>query len=214
MLLNKLSMATAGAAVIATMGVISAPAQATLLDFNYTTIQGGSGSFTLDTNVVDTNSASSSGFYPKAISNFTIKDSQLKVSQFESLDLNVREESYNTMPVTGLGILYDLDQPQPKTFGMHFTGKSLIKNVSGSKTLSDDPSAYVSTFGGGIVGGPVDNVVGGEVIDKITVTLHPDNNTRSVSEPSATIGILAIGALGTGSLLKRNMKRKGFLTKS
>ncbi|MUG91803.1 hypothetical protein F7734_04680 [Scytonema sp. UIC 10036] len=64
---------TAGSTTLFPLGflLIQSPAYAALLEFNFTTQQGGTGSFVLDTSVSDTSPDILRGTFPSAISNFT-----------------------------------------------------------------------------------------------------------------------------------------------
>ncbi len=67
--IKKLSLAVAGAAFIALLTGATAPVQAALLDFSFTTESGATGSFTLDT---DTPSSSEPGIFGPGVSFFAV----------------------------------------------------------------------------------------------------------------------------------------------
>lgn len=182
--ISKVSMATAGAAFL-TMGLVSAPAEAALLDFSFNTVKGGTGSFTLDTSAVDINTSSPSGLYDNAISDLNING-----TNYGTRDLNVIPESLNGEPVAGFGIIFE---PPATGVGMYFGDQTIAKK------LPEDPSVYESKFAGGVVGSFAGDPAGLDYIPQI--------NVQAVPEPNATAGILAIGAIVAGSRLRRKMKK-------
>ncbi len=193
-LFKKLSIATAGVAFFTTMGVVSAPVQAAVLDFSFNTAKGKTGSFKLNTSAMYTSPASSStyGSFDNAISDFTINNVDGKNYGPLALDLTTtadKDELGQTL--TGFGIIFD--PPTLNAVAMNFYDPSLITK------LSDNPSAYTSSFRGGII-----EKFGSNTIDDFIVP--GQLNVEAVPEPNTTVEILAFGAIGVGWRLKRKIE--------
>lgn len=190
---------TAGGTVLFPLGftLVQSPAYAALLEFNFTTEQGGLGSFTLDTSVANTRpDISIFGIYPDAISNFTFSGTRPAAAQGElvvqSSQLRINSAAYGG-PFRGS----EGDGPVSQ-LNLNFSRFSPI----GPNFLPSDPSQYVPVFP------PVGSILfstGGnpsETINSLTV------RSRAIPDSTNTFGLLALSALGAGSAFHQKLKQK------
>ena len=191
--LNKFAQFSIAASVVllTTMGANLAPARAALLNFSFTTEDGGNGSFKLNTAVADTIADDKLGFYSKAIADLTFNGSLLlpvsDVLTNSSSDGNGNKFttlSFNSSDFTTIGLQFEDND-----------GKLINQ-------LSSSPSDYK------FLTGYFDNTDGISLpIVGATVTGTAEA-VSAVPEPGSTISILALGALGAGALAKRRIKGK------
>ena len=210
--MKTLFIAVAGAAFIAlgTGGI--APAQAAPLDFNFTTVSGATGSFTLETDTSPSPEPAifGAGFrgisYPNAVSDFSFASSQLNVNgAIADYQVAPSLNSDVLAPVFGFpfsGVLSGVAYPSGCSSGITYTcrisvGTIYNGNISELPLLSDDPDSYPS---GSFV----------TLYDTTGTPLSTDRitNLQSVSrqpipESNSSLGILAFGIAGVGLLLKR-----------
>jgi len=175
---KKLSPVTAGIAILV-LGVFSAPAQASLLNFSTTTVGKQTVSFTLDTSTPYTPPTSgpySGGFF-NAVSDFTLNG-----TNYGTENLSTTTDNFGVGPLTGFGIVTNFNPPAG--VGLDFTDLSLIRQ------LKSEPTNYTSSFYGGTVGVFGAETTGNDFITKIDVTAVP--------EPNFTVGIVAFCAFAVG----------------
>ena len=202
----RLSIATITTALIA---FSAAPAGAVLLDFNFTTEQGSTGSFTLDTD-----SASSSTYtaplifaedtggisYPNAVSDFSFSSTSntVKLSS-ETADYTVFPTLNGRREVNSLvsyeSSLAPTDNPE---LGSTILVGVLLPYTGDTPNLSDDPSSYTR----GIDNAYIDYLPGGDIIYREQITVL-GVSAQPVPEPSSVLGVLAFGILGAGLLRNR-----------
>ncbi|MDJ0553267.1 MAG: hypothetical protein QNJ68_02245 [Microcoleaceae cyanobacterium MO_207.B10] len=194
---------------IATIGI--SPANAALLDFSFTTDEGGIGSFTLDTSVprypiYDPNIW---GLYPNSISNFNFSGSQPAASggylwaikYNERLTFRINSAAYGG-PSNVPGIPAQDDGPVSQlAFFFEFPETN--------EFVPSEPSDYVPTFDfvgftGYIIFDP--GASEGEYINSVTVSY----SSQDIPEPTSSTAILSLGSLGAASLIKRllNFKKR------
>lgn len=207
-IVNKLSIATVGAAFIALGVGTTAPATAASLDFSFTTASGGTGSFTLDT---DTAPGSEPAFffvqgqplqegfgYAGAVSDFSFSSQATSLSNLTG-DINVYPTVNTSEFSADDGVLSLLFGPSGRSADENplvEIALVYLGNVSELPVLSDEPSSYSSLFGIQVYGN--DTVIVDELITEYQV----------VPEPGSVLGTLALGIGGAGLLLKRQMNRK------
>lgn len=213
--MKTLFMAVAGAVFMA-VG-IAVPAQAALLDFNFTTQSGATGSFTLETDTSPSPEPAifGAGFtgisYPNAVSDFSFSSPQLNVNGgIADYQVAPSLNSDVLAPVFGFpftGVLSGVAYPSGCSSGITYTcrisvGTIYNGNISELPVLSDDPDSYPS---GSFV----------TLYDTIGTPLSADRITnvqvaarKAVPESGSTLGILAFGIGGVGLLLKRKNRKK------
>lgn len=188
-LFKKLSPVTAGIAILA-LGVFSAPAKASVLNFSATTVGQQTVSFALDTSTPYTppTSGPDSGGFFNAVSDFTLNG-----TNYGTESLTTTTDNFGTGPLTGFGILTNFNPPTG--VGLDFTNLSLISQ------LSNAPTTYTSSFYEGVVGVFGAETTGGD--DFITQI-----NVAAVPEPNFTVPILALCGFAVG-FGKRNLIPRG-----
>lgn len=170
----------------------TAPASAAQLNFDFTTARQNTGSFTLDTSILDSEPTTNVGLFQNAITNF-----QFEGARFDApIDLSA---SYSDSQTS-----FFASDPSNQLFNINlfFSG-----NIADD--LPDDPANYIpfpqsfdgrvgffGGYGGGFeVGGIADN---DSRITSVSVTAVP--------EPSTTLGFGI--ALGFGALIKSQHSKK------
>ncbi|BAZ18611.1 hypothetical protein NIES4071_104960 (plasmid) [Calothrix sp. NIES-4071] len=212
--MQRLFMTVAGAVLMALGSGTYAPVQAALLDFNFTSVSGVTGSFTLDTDTKFSPQPSAGAgpglpgiLYPNAVSNFFLSSPQL--------NLNGVTADYEVVPPAtsdrlglppGLGVLSGAVYPSgcsAQNFGCLVTAGVLYAgNLSQLPVLSDNPVDYKS--------------LGIEFFDPQTgeqINLTPDLYTnfqvvrrQSIPEESSSLSLLIFGVVSTCLLSKRIQK--------
>ena len=208
--IKKLSMAVAGAAFIALLTGATAPVQAALLDFSFTTESGATGSFTLDT---DTPSSSEPGIfgpgvtgisYPNAVSNFSVSAPYINLSDVTT-DFNVVPSitsDFIGFP-PNLGVLSGVSYPRGCITAPGFTCLFDVAvfysgNLSELPVLSDNPLSYSRGAGIRLYNSTTqerlltDNITNFQVVRK-----------QPVPESGSSLSLLAVGIGSVGLLLKR-----------
>jgi hypothetical protein len=211
---QKLSLAVAVAAFVAMGTVAVDPVQAALLDFNFTTVSGATGSYTLNTDILPSPEPSfgvgplnPGVLYPNAVSNFF----------FSSPQINITDESadWGAVPSIVLGppgspilaaVLYESGCSTKTSFACLI---NVVVGYSGAiSKLSDDPNSYLLGLSVEIFD-PTNNFqsLGREPFSSYQVVRR-----QAVSEPNTYLGILAFGISGAALLMKRKIKTKQFET--
>lgn len=209
--MHKLSAFSFGT-LFAVLGVVTAaPAEAARLQFNFTTEQGGVGSFILDTETEAVPESELPDFftiregnqaYLNAVSNFSFSSPYLN---FENLDAD-----YGVFPTVDFGPLLGVpDTPGvytavyapagclfeplefcPTEFPIAYTG-----DVSELPNLADDPSTFAEGFDIASVD-PLTGVISSDPLTSFSV--------EAVPEPASVVGVLLLGGVSfCGSLRKR-----------
>ena len=200
----KQSMATTG--VVATLGativlgalLTTTPANAALLDFNFSTRNGATGSFTLNTSSLDTDPSPDFSLFPSAITDFEY--SGLGFSAPLDLEASTPNPGPRTVffvrGLSGNNLLFD--------FGLEFSDLNLADN------LSDNPAdyspfsldSYIGTFAG--YGGGFELLEGGEYPPSVGYFFTPITSVTVANQPSAPVPepgtVLGLGLLGMWSL--------------
>lgn len=201
----KQSMATAG--VVTTVGATfalgtfgAAPATGAQLDFDFSTTNGKTGSFTLNTSTLDSEPGIDSGIFQNAITNFEYSGVGF------SAPLGVRTSTPNPGPRTSFYVSAFEGNTQDVLFyfNLDFSDLSLVND------LSDDPADYslssvngsfgaFAGYGGGFEGSESEQSQYGYLYSPVTsVTVVP--------EPLTIIG--SGMAIGFGALLQRKYSKK------
>lgn len=187
--------------------------------------------FEIDTTVQDQDQADNSrGYFPGAIQNYTRRNLPDRSSIFESSPLGNLTVSKLTSDATGNGLgLFDtngleitLNRLQQLLGGVNFSNDVLRYDVAFDSIPSStnnftffipsNDSNLINNLSGltqfnelrGILPGavfPNDNRTG-------TFCLSEQGSCQQVPEPTATAGLLGVGALGVASLVKRNKHLK------
>jgi hypothetical protein len=181
----KRSMATIG--VVATVGativlgtvVNTAPANAALLNFNFLTRNGATGSFTLNTSIQDTNPASGAGLFQNAITN--LEYPLFGISDSEPLDLRT---FFNGPEV----VIFDT-----RTQGGSYL--SLYLDYDNPDQLSDDPNDYFISTSGSFAGygGLIGTFNSTQFSRIIGLTVNRENEPTPVPEPGTVLGLGLLG---------------------
>ncbi len=218
--MQRLSMAAFGAVFLAVGTAGTAPAQAALLDFSFTTNSGTTGTFTLNTDAAPATDPALFGdptvqgpivlgiSYPGAISNFSLSAPNSNLSiELETADFDVAPLLTSNI----LGLPPDLGVLSGAVFpsGCSTGNFSCLLNVaviySGDllelPVLSDEPNSYSRGLSIDFFNPATQELLNREFIS-------PDN-LQVVPEPSLVPAKLAFGIGGAGLLLmKRKMNRK------
>jgi hypothetical protein len=211
MQMKRLSMAALGAAFIALGTFTTAPATAALLEFNFDTEGGGTGSFTLNTEAspnpetVLFRPGLTGITFPNAVSNFSFSAPYINLSSDTtnwSFAPSVTSDVFG-LPAN-LGVLSGVNYPSGCTTPTSFTCTFNVAVLySGNLSeLSDDPLSYRG--------------IGIEVNDPITIDLLLRDDITNfrvvfrkvVPESDSGLSVLAFGIGGAGLLLKRKMNTK------
>lgn len=204
---QALSFAVALSGFVSMGTVALEPAQASLLDFSFTTINGAEGTFTLDTDtppsLVPSLGISTPGFpgilYPNAVSNFSFRSPerpQLNVSnQVADWEVIPNIPSVETGNLSGLVFPSGCSAEAPFTclinVGVLYTGNP--------SELSDNPDSYPVGLG-------VDSFDSTNNFASFGIEPLSDYKVvrrETVPEPNTYLGTLAVGIYGTALLLKR-----------
>lgn len=183
------------------------PAQAALLDFSFTTINGATGTFTLDTDTtpspIPSIGAGIGGFpgilYPSAVSDFSFSSAQ-------SPEFNLSNEIVDWEIIPGIipgnmGNLSGVVSPSGCSTGTTFTCLINIGVLYTGNTseLSDNPDSYPVGLGIELFDPTNNNAsLGIEPFSEYKVVQR-----ETVPEPNTYLSIFALGIYGTASALKR-----------
>ena len=198
---KKLSMVTAGAAFIALGTFSTDPATAALLEFDFTTENGATGSFTLNTDIPPANEPANFGIgiglsYPNAVSDFSFSAPYISPLNSVTADYDVAPSIPLAPGVVLSGVSYPSGCSRATIFNCLI---NVAVFYSGNvPELSDDPLFYPRGLG-------ID------VFDPTTSQLiFRDDivNFEIVPEPDSVLGTLAVGIGGASLLLKRKMNKK------
>lgn len=201
--MKKLSMAALGATFIALGTFGTTPASATLLEFDFTTSNGGTGSFTLDTDTVPNPEPVSSGSeptgitFPNAVSDFSFSAPYINLSS-DTVDWSITPSI--SSDVIGLpantGVLSGVNYPSgcATPSGISCTSNVAVLYSGNLSELSDDPLSYRG--------------LGFEVIEPLIRDNITNFQVQAVPEPDSILGTLAFGIGGVLVLLKYKMNRK------
>ena len=211
-----LQLIAASGAVLTTLGTFLLPADAAILNFDFTTLTK-SGSFKLDTATVDSDLDPNQGFFEDAISDFFFDGNLISAS--EDLRTEQAEDPDN-------GEFFTLFRFGPIIIDSPIDDNRLgLTDLNLINTLSASPSDYtlrLSTFGtlefGGLIVRPPGEVPDPEFTDLndpprfdsffvqgLAVSQDGDGGDPTrIPEPSSPISLLlVIVAGGIGSLLKK-----------
>lgn len=211
---QQLSIAIASAAFIAVGTVAVNPVQAALIDFNFTTKRGATGTFTLNTNTPPSPEPAIFRFgvrgisYSNAVSDFSISAPYLNLSSVTA-DYNIAPSI--TSNVLGfpanLGVLSGVSYPSGCITAPGFTclfnvSQLYSGDLSELPVLSDNPLFYLQG-------------VGIDFQDPITKESLRDDITnlqairrQAVPEPNTYLGTLAFGIGGVALFMKRILENK------
>lgn len=212
--LKSLPIAIA-AAVIAVGTVAADSSQAALLDFNFTTESGATGSFTLDTDTPPSPDPAlvrfgSTGFaYPNAVSDFSISAPYLNLSSVTT-DFYVVPLLSNFFGSSGTGITSGVSYDPGCITAPGFTCTfGLSVSYSGDPSelpvLSDDPISYST----GLAVGIFENR---ELLVRDSITNFKIVPRQSIPESNTTLSVLTFGIGSVSLLLKRKISRTGKAT--
>lgn len=222
--IKKLSMAVAGSAFIALLTGATAPVQAALLDFSFTTESGATGSFTLDTDTPPSNEPAllapdapeATGIsYPNAVSNFSLSAPYINLSNVTT-DFNIApslSSDFIGLPAN-LGVLSGVSYPPGCITAPGFTclfdaALFYSGNLSELPILSDNPLSY--SRGAGI---RFYNPTNRELLITDNITNFQVISRQPVPESDSSLSLLAFGIASVGFLLKRNSDRTGKATQA
>lgn len=178
-----------GGAVLASLGtaLTASPAYSALLNFSFTTEEGGMGSFTLNTSVEDTRpDINVFDVYPNAISNFNFMGTQPATAEGELIvqedQIRINSAAYGGPFRPSVG-----DGPESQVI----LG---LASAIGPNFLPSDSAAYElsSASFSGVLFSPGGNP--SEAIDSLTVT--PASTPVSTPEPTALPSLIVLAALG------------------
>ncbi len=214
--MQKLSIAVAGVAFIVLGTVSVEPVQAALLDFNFTTTSGATGSFTLNT---DTKSAGEPALfrlgatgisYPNAVSNFSFSAPYLNLSSITT-DFNVATSITSELIglPANLGVVSGVSYPpgcitSPGLSCIFDAGLLYTGNQTELPVLSDDPNSYSTNLAVNFYNPTTQQSL---VLDNIT-NVRVVNRQVPESNSGLSILVSAIGAFGL--LMKRNLHTSVF----
>ncbi|MEA5595751.1 PEP-CTERM sorting domain-containing protein [Rivularia sp. UHCC 0363] len=211
---QKFSLAVAVAAFVA-VGTVTVPAQAALLDFDFTSVSGVTGSFTLNTNIppspvpsFGTGPGNPGVIYPNAISNLIFSSPQINVSG-ENADWGIVPSIVLGPPSSPVlsSILYPLGCSTTTSFvctinvGVGYAG-ALSK-------LSDDPNSYRIGLGIELF----DSTNNFQSFGREPFISYQVVRRKAVPEPNTYLGTLALGVCGVALQMKRKMKTKRYRDK-
>jgi hypothetical protein len=224
MTLNPIAKsAVAGATLLAGAGANLQPAHAVLLNFDFSLNNGGTGSIVLNSDVVDTNQDFNTNpptsLLPEQVPFVGSFPGAVVAAQYTDATGNVVRNSQPTNLITfstGPGTLQYLSYGDQFGVILNFapgddaTTSTLINNIS------SDPALYQASF---VLNppppGPGQPTNSNTGIDQYNAAIADPTATggltataTAVPEPSSTAGLVALGAMGAGSLLKRKRKKK------
>ncbi|WP_375471888.1 hypothetical protein [uncultured Nostoc sp.] len=205
--MRRLSMAALGVAFIAMATVPTLPAEAALLEFNFTTKSSGTGTFILDTDTArDPNPAlftnPSGSFtegisYPGAISDFTFSAPSRSLSNlsgdfgvFPSIPFAPNSIGVNSGLISPAGCLTAPDYYCSVRIDVQYLG-----NLSELPVLSTNPLSYFTATDIKLVDPPTGKVLSSDPIISFRAVRVPESDS--------VLGLLAIGVGGAALLLKR-----------
>lgn len=207
--MKRLFQAAFGVAFTALGTVVGiVPSQAALLDFNFTTQSGGTGSFILDTDTapdpnpalyINPNGSFFEGVsYPGAISNFSFSGSYRSFSN-NSGDFGV----FPSIPFApnSTGVLSSVDSPAGCLTAPDYTCSieidvEYLGNISELPVLSTNPLSYFTATDIKFYDSLTGDVLSSDPITSFQAVRVPESDS--------VIGLLAFGVVGAGLLLKRN----------
>ncbi|HEY9692212.1 MAG TPA: PEP-CTERM sorting domain-containing protein [Oculatellaceae cyanobacterium] len=222
MTLNLITkLAVAGATLLAAAGVNQQSAHAVLLNFDFALNNGGTGSIVLNSDVVDTNQDFNTNpptsLLPEQVPFVSSFPGAVVAAQYTDATGNVVRNSQPTDLIafsTGQGTLQYLSYGDQFGVILNFapgddtTTSTLINNIS------SDPALYQASFvlnpPPPAPGQPTNRNSG---IDQYGEDILDANATggftatAAVPEPSSSAGVVVLGAMGVGSLLKRKRKK-------
>ncbi|MHC5613095.1 MAG: hypothetical protein ACYTXA_19355 [Nostoc sp.] len=205
--MRRLSMAALGVAFIAMATIPTLPAQAALLEFNFTTKSSGTGSFTLDTDTArDPNPALFSNpdgsftdgiSYPGAISDFTFSAPSRSFSNlsgdfgvFPSLPLASNSVGALSTVLSPAGCLTAPDYSCSVGIDVKYLG-----NISELPVLSTNPLSYFTATDIKFLDSQTSKLLSSDPITSFRAVRVPESDS--------VLGLLAIGVGGAALLLKR-----------
>ena len=212
--LKSLPIAIA-AAVIAVGTVAADSSQAALLDFNFTTESGATGSFTLDTDTPPSPDPALvrfgfTGFaYPNAVSDFSISAPYFNLSSVTT-DFNVVPLLSNFLGLPGTGLTSGVSYEPGCITAPGFTCTlGLSVSYSGDPSelpvLSDDPISYST-------GLAVSIFENRELLVRDSITNFKIVPRQSIPESDTSLSVLTFGIGSVILLLKRKISRTGKAT--
>lgn len=217
-----LFMAVAGATFVMGTGAI-APAQAASLDFSFTTVNGATGTFTLDTDATPSPDPANFGVnpitrlpitglsYPNAVSNLFLSSAP------QQLNLSGESADFEIAPTLDSDLIGVLDGEGVISGGVFPAGCSreirfrclftlsvgYTGNLSQLPQLSDDPTSYPSGLSIDFFEPTTAQLVNRDRITNL-------QTRQRVPEPQSGLSILAFSILlNAHFLLKRNLEHKG-----
>ncbi|MBD2773554.1 hypothetical protein [Iningainema tapete] len=215
---QKFSPAVAFSTFIAVGTAALAPAQAALLDFSFTTTNGGTGTFTLNTGTSP--SAEPAIFaqgvtgisYPNAISNFSISAPYVNLSSVTT-DFSVVPSitsAFIGFPAN-LGVLSSISYPPGCITSPGFTCLFDIAifytgNLSELPLLSDNPNSYSTSVAVDFFDPTTQELLVRDFITNFQVV-----RKQPVPEPNVGWSILTFGIGGLGLLLRHSPRQKNVL---
>lgn len=208
----NLSFAVAFSAFVAMGTLTPDPAQATLLDFSFTTIRGATGTFTLDTDTPPSPvpSIGAGGFpgilYPDAVSNFSFLSPERP--EFNTSNDNADWEIIPGIIPGNVGNLSGISFPSGCSVSAPFTCTNNIGVLytGNPSELLDNPDAYAVGLGVELFD-PTNNFasLGIEEFSDYKVVRR-----ETIPEPNTYLGALAVSIYGTGLALRRTRSKKQF----
>ena len=219
MTLNPIAKSVvAGATLLAAAGANLQPAHAALLNFTFQIQDGnnnpGTGSIIIESDVVDTNPDLFVSSFPGAVvrSQYTIGNNVFRNSQPTELI------TFPTTLANGQQVVQYLTYGDRFGAILNFNSANIPADVDILNDINSSPAVYQQA--GVVPNIPPSIVVGGDFpgpngsrIDQYGEDILDANVTggltaTAVPEPSSAAGLVALGAMGAGSLLKRKIKRK------
>ena len=221
--MKSLLMAVAGAVFMAVGTQAITPAQASLLDFNFSTVSGATGRFTLDTDAAASAAPAIFGVdpitglpitglsYPNAVSDFFVSSQQLNLSG-ETADFEIAPTltSQDLGLPPGLGVLSGAVFPAGCSTGVNFSclftlSSTYTGDLSALPKLSDDPASYPLGLSLDFFDPTTAQLLNRDFITNLQVV-----RKQPVPESDSSLGILAFGIAGVGLQLKRKKNTKGY----
>lgn len=204
------------AAVIAVGTVAVDSSQAALLDFNFTTESGATGSFTLDTDIPAAPEPALFRFgftgnaYLNAVSNFSLSAPYLNLDNVTT-DYNLVPDLGDFLGIPGSGaasgVSYDpgciIEEGLTCTLGLSI---SYTGDPSELPALSDDPASYSA-------GLAVSIFENSEPVSRDFITSFQVVPRQPIPESDTGLSVLAFGIGSISLLLKRKISKTGKATK-
>ncbi|MDJ0650010.1 MAG: hypothetical protein QNJ60_15055 [Xenococcaceae cyanobacterium MO_188.B19] len=189
-------VSTVGATIVlGTFGASSS--SAAFLDFDFTTINGATGSFTLDTSIQDSNGNADLGFFENAITN--IQYPLFGINEPGPLDI----ETFFNPPATEEVVIFSVQSPNNSS-SLGFL--DIYLDYDDPDILSNNPDDYFISEAGDFAG------YGGLIQEfappgRFSRIVELSVTKQSIPEPSFTLGLLALSALGTKKAIKRTFNQ-------